>query len=204
MALVTRAELQAVLNIGTLYPDAVLDQVIDTAENTILALLVRDRHFIDQACCTVSVPQQGGGTGTRVRFRTTKPHGFAVGTDIRIGEFPRTNWSGRELTVVELEGDLIVVAESATPWNPGVTEPSPIVPNGLVYRESARAFYEDIPEVKEAALAIAVDVFQSRQAPGGQIQAVDFTPGPYRLGRSLFTRVSGLLSRWMDTGSLVG
>ena len=204
MALVTREELQAVLNIGTLYPDAVLDQVIDTAENTILALLVRDRSFIDQACCSLSVPVEGGGTGTRVRFRTTKPHGFAVGTDIRIGEFPRAAWSGRELTVVELEGDLIVVAESATPWSPGVSDPEPIEPNGLVYRESARAFYEDIAEVKEAALAIAVDVFQSRQAPGGQIQAIDFTPGPYRLGRSLFTRVSGLLSRWMDTGSLVG
>ena len=204
MALVTRAELQATLNIGTLYPNEVLDQIIGAAEANILALLIRDRHYIDTACCVESVPQQGGGTGTRVRFRTTRPHGFAVGTVIRIGEFPRANWSNRELTVVELEGDLIVVAESSTPWDPGISEPSPIIPNGLVYRESARAFYDGIPEVREAALAIAVDIFQSRVAPGGQIQAVDFTPGPYRLGRSLYTRVSGLLGRWLDTGSMVG
>ena len=202
MALVTRAELQTTLGIGTLYSNEVLDQIIGAAESVILSMLTRDRHFIDQACCSQSIPAPG--TGTRVRFRTTAPHGFRVGTEIRIGEFPRTNWTGRQLTVVELEGDLIVVAESETAWNPGVTEPTPIVPNGVVYRKSAFAFYDNVPEVREAALAIAVDLFQSRVAPGGQTEAVDFTPGPYRLGRSLFTRVSGLLGRWMDTGSLVG
>ena len=202
MALVTRAELQATLNIGTLYPNEVLDQVIASSESVILALLVRDRHFIDQACCQASVPAPG--TGTRVRFRTVHPHGFKVGTEIRIGEFPRANWTNRQLTVVELEGDRIVIAESSTAWNPGVTEPTPIIPNGLVYRESARAFYDGIPEVREAALAIAVDIFQSRVAPGGQMQAVDFTPGPYRLGKSLYSRVSALLARWIDTGSMVG
>ena len=202
MALVTLNELKTTLGIGDLYPDAVLEQVIGSASNTILSLLVRDRHFIDQACCSVSLDPPL--TGTRVRFRTVEPHGFAVGTDIRIGEFPRTNWSGRQLTVVELEGDLIVVAESTTPWSPGVTEPTPIIPNGLVYREASFAFYDAIPEVREAALAIAVDIFQSRVAPGGQTEAIDFTPGPYRLGRSLLTRVSGLLGRWMDTSSMVG
>jgi hypothetical protein len=202
MALVTRAELQATLNIGTLYPDAVLDQVIDAADNNVLALLIRDRNFIDQACCTASVTPPG--TGTIVRFRTVRPHGYAVGTDIRIGEFPRTNWANRQLEVIEVPEDNVVVAASTQVWNPGVVDPQPIIPNGVVYRESARNFYEAIPEVKEAALAIAVDIFQSRVAPGGQMQAVDFTPGPYRLGRSLYTRVSGLLGRWIDTGTMVG
>jgi hypothetical protein len=202
MALVTREELTTTLNIGTLYPNAVLDQVIDSAENTVLSLLIRDRHRIDQACCTASLPPPQ--TGTLVRFRTTAPHGFAVGTIIRIGEFPRQNWTGRELEVVEVPDDNIVVAKSTTPFNPGVTDPEPIIPNGFVYRAASKAFYDGIPEVREAALAIAVDIFQSRVAPGGQIQAIDFTPGPYRLGRSLFTRVSGLLARWTDTSSLVG
>jgi len=202
MALVTREELKLTLGIGDLYANDVLDQVIDSASNVILSLLVRDRHFIDQACCSASVPPPG--TGTIVRFRTTAPHGFDVGTDIRIGEFPRNNWSNRQLQVTEVPEDNIVVAVSTQVFNPGVTDPQPIVPNGLVYRESAFAFYDDIPEVREAALAIAVDVFQSRVAPGGQTEAIDFTPGPYRLGRSLLTRVSGLLGRWMDTGSMVG
>ena len=202
MALVTRAELKLTLGIGDLYADAVLDQVIDAASNVILAMLVRDRHFIDQACCSESVDPPG--TGTIVRFRTVQPHGFAVGTDIRIGEFPRVNWSNRPLEVIGVPEDNVVVAVSTQVFDPGVTDPEPILPNGLVYRESARAFYEDIPEVREAALAIAVDVFQSRVAPGGQTEAIDFTPGPYRMGRSLISRVSGLLARRMDTSSLVG
>jgi hypothetical protein len=64
--------------------------------------------------------------------------------------------------------------------------------------------YEQVPEVVEATTAIAVDMWQSRLAPGGTIQAVDFTPGPYRMGRSLLTRVSGLLGKHMDSGSFVG
>ena len=202
MALVTRAELQTTLNIGTLYPNEVLDQVIGSAENTILSLLVRDRHFIDQACCSASLPPPA--VGSQVRFRTTRPHGFVVGTIIRIGEFPRVNWSNRELEVTEVPDDNIVVAKSTTVFNPGVSDPSPIIPNGLVYRESARAFYDGIPEIREAALAIAVDIFQSRVAPGGQMQGIDFTPGPYRLGASLKSRVAGLLGRWIDTGRMVG
>jgi hypothetical protein len=202
MPLVTRSELQTTLNIGSLYPNDVLDQIIGSAENTVLSLLIRDRHRIDQACCSASIPPPG--TGTTVRFRTTAPHGFAVGTTIRIGEFPKANWSNRELIVADVPEANVVVATSTTPWSPGVTDPTPVIPNGFVYREASRAFYDGIPEVKEAALAIAVDIFQSRVAPGGQMQAVDFTPGPYRLGKSLFTRVSGLLARWTDTGSLVG
>ena len=202
MALVTLNELKTTLGIGNLYPDPVLEQVIGSAENVILSLLVRDRHFIDQACCTQSVPAPG--TGTLVRFRTTRPHGFRVGTLIKIGEFPRQNWSGRALEVVDIPDDNVVVAKSTTTWNPGVTEPTPIIPNGLVYRQASIGFYDDIPEVREAALAISVDIFQSRVAPGGQTEGVDFTPGPYRLGQSLYSRVSGLLSRWRDTGSMVG
>ena len=202
MALVTREELKLTLGIGDLYPNTVVDQVIDTASNVILSLIVRDRHFIDQACCTESIPAPG--TGTLVRFRTTKPHGFRVGTLIKIGEFPRQNWTGRDLEVVEVPEDNIVIAASTTPWNPGVVDPTPIIPNGVVYRTASFAFYDDIPEIREAALAIAVDVFQSRVAPGGQTEAIDFTPGPYRLGASLKSRVSGLLGRWIDTGSMVG
>jgi hypothetical protein len=202
VALVTLNELKTVLGIGNLYPDAVLEQVIDAASNTILAFLARDRHAIDQACCSASVPAPG--TGTQVKFRTVRPHGFTVGTSIRIAEFPRTNWSNRTLEVTEVPEENVVVAVSTQVFDPGVSDPEPIIPNGLVYRDAGRNFYDDIPEVREAALAIAVDIFQSRVAPGGQTEAVDFTPGPYRMGRSLLSRVSGLLSRWVDTGSLIG
>jgi hypothetical protein len=202
MALVTRDELKTTLGIGDLYANDVLDQVIGSAESVILSMLTRDRKFIDQVCCTaVLVPP---AVGTVIRFRTTEPHNYVVGIDIRFGEFPRANFSGRQLTVIEVPEENVVIAEATTAFNPGEFDPTPVIPNGVVYRESARAFYDAIPEVREAALAIAVDIFQSRVAPGGQTEAIDFTPGPYRLGRSLITRVSGLLGRWLDPGSMVG
>jgi hypothetical protein len=202
MALVARSELIATLGIGTLYPDAVLDQIIAATDDVILAYLQQNRALIDQACCTETVTPPA--TGTRVRFRTVAPHGFRVGQAITIGLFPKPAWSNRALTVVEVQSDTVVVAESAVQWNPGVTDPAPVIPNAFVYDTVSKDFYDAVPEVREAALAIAVDMFQSRVAPGGQTEAIDFTPGPYRMGRSLLTRVSGLLGRWVDTGSLVG
>ena len=64
-------------------------------------------------------------------------------------------------------------------------------------------FYADVPVVYSAILAISVEVFQSRIAPGGQAEGVDFTPSPYRLGRSLFNRVSGLLGDYIDVDSII-
>jgi hypothetical protein len=202
MALVTRDELKTTLGIGDLYSNDVIDQVIGSADSVILSMLTRDRQTIDQVCCTEALTPPA--TGTTIRFRTVNPHAYKVGDVIRFGEFPRQNFTGRVLTVIEVPAENVVLAEASTPFNPGEFDPTPVIPNAVVYRESAFAFYDDIPEVREAALAIAVDIFQSRVAPGGQTEAIDFTPGPYRLGRSLISRVSGLLGRWLDPGSMVG
>lgn len=105
--LVTAAELKSVLGVGSLYPDEVLEEVIDAAETTIKAYLV----------------------------------------------------------------DL----------------------DGL-----------NTAPVKEAVLAVSVDMWQNRQAPGGQLSGVDFQPAPYRLGRSLLAKVSGLLGPYLDTEGMIG
>jgi hypothetical protein len=202
MALVTRDELKTTLGIGDLYSNDVIDQVIGSADDIILSVLVRYKAQVISVCCQESVAPPA--VGTIIRFRVTAPHLFQVGQRIRFGQFPLQNFTGRELDIIELVGDDIIRAESVTVFNPGLSEPQPVIPAAEVYLESSREFYDDIPEVREAALAIAVDIFQSRVAPGGQTEAIDFTPGPYRLGRSLTTRVSGLLGRWIDTGTMVG
>lgn len=58
--------------------------------------------------------------------------------------------------------------------------------------------------VREAALAIAVELWQHRLAAGGTVQAADWTPSPYRLGRGLLSKVQGLLGPYIDTGSMIG
>lgn len=62
--------------------------------------------------------------------------------------------------------------------------------------------YSDDARVQSAIYAVSTEVFQSRVAPGGQIEGVDFTPSPFRMGRSLWNRVSGLLGALVDVDTL--
>ncbi len=55
---------------------------------------------------------------------------------------------------------------------------------------------------KKAVYPLFTSLFQSRTAPGGQIEGVDFAPSPYRMGRSLFNRVVGLLGPYIDVETM--
>jgi hypothetical protein len=61
------------------------------------------------------------------------------------------------------------------------------------------------PNDREAAMAVAVQIYSSRKAPGGQMQANNFTPMmvPHLLGPGLTTRVMGLISPCRKYGGLV-
>jgi hypothetical protein len=202
VALVDLAELKTVLGIGDLYPDVQVQQVADAASDVILDFLQRYKATIDQICCPVIVTPPA--VGTTIKFRTTADHVFQVGQQVLLRGVGIPGFDGRTLTITVLEGDRIIQAASTTAWNPGTFDPRPLIPQATVLLKESEDYYANVPEVREAALAIAVDMWQSRVAPGGQLEAVDFTPGPYRLGRSLLSRVSGLLSRWIETASLVG
>jgi hypothetical protein len=77
-----------------------------------------------------------------------------------------------------------------------------VIPSGLATLSGAST-YVGVPAVESAVLAVSVEVFQSRIAPGGQIEGIDFTSvSPYRLGRSLFNRVSGLLGQYLDVETM--
>ncbi len=196
MALVTLNELKAVLNIGDLYPDEVLEQVIGAAESTVLSLLQRKQVRIVEGCCEVAGPP------AILQFRTDQPHTFRVDEVVLVSGINTGDFGPLEGTVTEVVDDN-VLRVSFTIVVP-TFDPTLFVPAGFLTDKVSVDYYSTVPEVREAATAIAVDIFQSRQAPGGQINGIDFTPGPYRLGKSLFTRVSGLLARWTDTGTLVG
>lgn len=65
--------------------------------------------------------------------------------------------------------------------------------------------YELEPDpCKEAALAVAVELFQARTAAGGQAVATDFSPGPYRLSVWLTKRVHALLAPYLNVAGMLG
>jgi hypothetical protein len=57
---------------------------------------------------------------------------------------------------------------------------------------------------KEAAIAIAAEMFTARTAVGGSPMSVDFTPGAYRLSVWLTRRVQTVGGRCWDMGGWVG
>ena len=60
------------------------------------------------------------------------------------------------------------------------------------------------PEVNEAALMIAVDIWQARQTSNAGGISPDFQPSPYRMGNTLMARVRGLLADHLAPGGQVG
>jgi hypothetical protein len=210
-SIVTVAELRSILGVSTsLYNDAYLTDVIDTAEAVILPMLVKYSSPIDvvalqdniatyyvlgdnnfsagQSVVVTGVGSPFNGTFTILESSNIDYDSFVLRSNSRIF----LDGSYREFN-----GFFTVALTNAD-----ITERK-VIPSGLATLSGA-ATYVGISAVESAVLAVSVEVFQSRIAPGGQIEGIDFTNvSPYRLGRSLFNRVSGLLGAYIDTDSMV-
>jgi hypothetical protein len=66
------------------------------------------------------------------------------------------------------------------------------------------AYTSEPPACKEAALSVAVEMYQARYAAGGQAVAADFTAGPYRLSVWITRRVMSLIGPYMNVGGMIG
>jgi hypothetical protein len=210
-SIVTVAELRSILGVSTsLYNDAYLTDVIDTAEAVILPMLVKysspinvvsledniatyyvlgDNNFsAGQSVVITGCGSPFNGTFTILESSNIDYDSFVLRSNSRIF----LDGSYREFN-----GFFTVALTNAD-----ITERK-VIPSGLATLSGA-ATYVGVSAVESAVLAVSVEVFQSRIAPGGQIEGIDFTNvSPYRLGRSLFNRVSGLLGAYIDTDSMV-
>ena len=80
----------------------------------------------------------------------------------------------------------------------------PVNPYGQV-AATTYTDYSTKPAVQEASLMIAIDIWQSRQAPSSGGVTIDgYAPSPYRMGNTLLARVRGLLAPYLDPRSMVG
>jgi hypothetical protein len=68
--------------------------------------------------------------------------------------------------------------------------------------KDAATLYASDPDIESATTIISVEIFQSITAAGGQIEGVDFNPTPYRMGRSLASRVYSLIAKYVEVGSM--
>jgi hypothetical protein len=184
MAYISLDELKTALGVGDLYPDDVLDDVIQTAESVLEPFLI-----------TQSAPISGAYIANNtVTFITTYPHTFAVGQSVAV-------------TGTEYNATYTITGETDYTFTAAKTAADVVThtykPRGQAALTTA-ATYDNVVAVRTAALMIAVDVWNARTVPGGQAQGVDFVPGPYMMGRSLLTRVAGLIGRYRDVNGMVG
>jgi hypothetical protein len=182
-------ELRAVLGVSeSLYSDAYLDQIIDSAELTILPLLTAY-----QSAITTSRVSNGVAV-----FSTIQPCYFAVGQTVVVAGCGDLDG---EYTIEEKTYDPYIFR---VPTNEADRVLHAIIPNGTATLDgkSAAEIYATNASVKSAILVVSVEIFQSVTASGNMTTNENFNPTPFVLGRSLQSRVIGLLSPFIETETM--
>jgi hypothetical protein len=190
MSTTTVAELRTVLGVGTLYADAVLQEVCDAADNVLLPFLWKNEQPI--------IAHGNVGTVGTLYFNESIKDVFYVGQSVTISN-AGTKYNGTK-TVTAVGTKNFSVTTTHTSDNPIHT----VAPYGTAAAETY-VDYTAIPAVQEASLMISIDIWQSRQAPSSGGVSIDgYTPSPYRMGNTLMARVRGLLAPYLDPRSMVG
>jgi len=186
-SIISASELRAVLGVSSaLYDDTYLNGIIDTSENTILPMLVTFKSPIQKTVLNDNV----------ATLTTLGVHEFTAGQSVVIAGCG-SPYNG---TRTVLESDLGPYTFQAAITNADVAEAN-VIPSGSATLSSASTYVGN-QSVRSAVFAVSVEVFQSRIAAGGQIEGVDFTASPFRMGRSLFNRCVGLLGPYLDVESM--
>jgi len=190
MSTTTVAELRTALGVGTLYADAVLQEVCDAADNVMLPFLWKNDVPI--------VAHSSASTVGTLYFNQPIGDIFYVGQSVTIANAgSRYNGTKTITAVATYSFDITITAGNNNPYHA-------IQPFGTASAETYTD-YTIIPAIQEASLMIAIDIFQSRQAPSSGGVSIDgFTPSPYRMGNTLLARVRGLLAPYLSPNSMVG
>ena len=185
--IITASELRSVLGVSSsLYNDAYLNQIIDTAETVILPMLVTFKSPIQSTVLSANV----------ATFTTLGIHEFTEGQSVVITGCG-TPYNG---TRVVLADNLSQYTFSQSITNADILSAN-VIPSGVAAL-SGGSTYVGNAAVQSATYTVSVEVFQARLAGGGQIEGVDFTATPFRMGRSLFNKCVGLLGSYIDPESM--
>jgi hypothetical protein len=185
--IITASELRSVLGVSSsLYNDSYLNQIIDTAELVILPMLVTFKAPIQKVSLTDNV----------ATFTTLGIHEFTEGQSVVITGCG-SPYNGTRVVLADNLGQY-TFSQSIT--NADLLEVN-VIPSGVAAL-SGGSTYVGNAAVQSAVYTVSVEVFQARLAGGGQIEGVDFSPTPFRMGRSLFNKCVGILGSYIDTESM--
>jgi hypothetical protein len=191
MSLTTVAELRSALGIGTLYSDAILQEIVDATDAVLLPMLWNNYSF--------NQGHSNSATTGTLYFDTLVQDVFYVGQTVVISGNGSKHNGNKTITGV---GDYSITY--AITGNNNTPAPyHPVNPLGQVAAETYVDWSTDAA-VQQAALQISVDIFQARQTTSSGGVAVDFQPGPWKMSSSLLARVRGLIAHALSPNSMVG
>ena len=211
---VTEQELRDNLGIGDLYPDSVIEECCQSAQDILNQFL-----WFDSAPVVGTTLQNNVAT-----VMIANPAIFTTGQSVTL--------SGCGVT---FNGTYTITG--TIPWSTGTTNLIPALswntsvwnwPNGYSFIQFAKtaanvnfsrvlpygsavgadtktSTYATTPAVREAAMILAVDIFQARQvSQTGGVSIDGFSPSPYRLGNSMIGKIRGLIAGYTNPGAMVG
>jgi len=186
----TVAELRSALGIGTLYTDAVVDEVCQSAEDIVFSYLWKN-ELNNYAHSNIV------GSGT-LYFNNSVRNIFYVGQTVTItGNGATFNGNNKVITSMTDFSITITTTHSTAEAIHSVQ------PYGTV-AGTQYVNFATVAAVNEAALMVAVDIWQARQASNSTSITADFQPSPWRMSASLIAKVRGLLAPYLSPNSLVG
>jgi hypothetical protein len=186
MPIISAQELRDVLGVSdSLYDDVYLEQIIASAELTILPMLTAYQSAIRGYSISNGI----------IYFSTQRENFFVEGQDVVV-----TGLGSVDGTYTVIPNNRGVFIFTANTEDPDTATVIPVIPAGVAVLDgsSAADLYADTPPIKSAILVVSTEIFQSVTAPGNMTNNVDFNPSPFVLGRSLQNRVIGLLNPFID------
>lgn len=184
---VTVAELRSNLGIGSLYSDSLIEEICQSSEDIIKSKLWFNKY-------NLVAHSNVGNVGT---LYTDVVHDLYVGQTVNISG-AGSHFNGNKTIIAVTPYTFNVTTSHVTD-----TPKHRFVP----YAVASLTTYTDfatVPEIREAAMMIAVDIFQARTMSSTGGVSPDFTPSPYKMGNTLLARVRSLIADYLHPGGLVG
>lgn len=211
---VTEQELRDNLGIGDLYSDAVVEECCQAAQDILNQFLWFDSApvvgtTLQNNVATVmianpaifttgqSVTLSGCGATFNGTYTITGTIPWSTGTTNLI---PAISWN---TNVWNWPNGYSFIQFAKTAANVNFSR---VLPYGsAVGADTKTNSYATTPAVREAAMILAVDIFQARQvSQTGGVSIDGFSPSPYRMGNSMIGKIRGLIAGYANPGAMVG
>ncbi len=211
---VTEQELRDNLGIGDLYADSIIEECCQSAQDILNQFLWFDSApvvgtTLQNNVATVmianpaifatgqSVTLSGCGATFNGTYTITGTIPWSTGTTNLI---PAISWN---TNVWNWPNGYSFIQFAKTAANVNFSR---VLPYGsAVGADTKTNSYATTPAVREAAMILAVDIFQARQvSQTGGVSIDGFSPSPYRMGNSMIGKIRGLIAGYTNPGAMVG